>query len=167
MGDTKNINISCRLPEWNELPDLDLYMDQVIALMSKYIPGLAEDKLLTSSMINNYVKTGAMPPPVKKRYSRSHIVHLIIICVLKQIMPISSIKKLIDSMLQTCSEQELMDNFSSLYSQIFGELSSQALSSQQNSTAQAAINCAVRSYILKSCCEYLLKSSVDAPETQE
>ena len=57
------------IPHWDALPDLDLYMDQVIAFMEKYLSlfGDSRDKLITPSMINNYVKLGVLPPPVKKK----------------------------------------------------------------------------------------------------
>ena len=85
-----------KIPLWNELPELDLYMDQVIGLMEKYLNASKKDKLITPSMINNYVKLGIMPPPQKKKYSKTHIAYLIIICSLKQVMPIPNIKILID-----------------------------------------------------------------------
>ena len=85
------------LPRWEELPDLELYMDQVLSLMERYLgayPGY-DRKGLTASMVNNYVKQGVMPPPVKKKYARIHLAHLIMICVLKGSFPIELIKNLI------------------------------------------------------------------------
>ena len=58
---------SQRLPRWAELPDLELYMDQVLSLVERYLgsyPGF-DGKGLTASMVNNYVKLGVMPAPVK------------------------------------------------------------------------------------------------------
>ncbi|MCR5826681.1 MAG: DUF1836 domain-containing protein [Oscillospiraceae bacterium] len=86
-----------KLPRWDELPDLELYMDQVLSLMERYLgayPGY-DRRGLTASMVNNYVKLGVMPPPVKKKYARIHLAHLIIICVLKGSFPIELIKNLI------------------------------------------------------------------------
>ena len=54
------------LPKWEELPDIDLYMDQVIALMNRYLDNRTKDKMITPSMVNNYVKMKVMPAPVKK-----------------------------------------------------------------------------------------------------
>ena len=82
---------SRKIPLWNELPELDLYMDQIIVLMEKYLGSSQEDKLITPSMINNYVKLGIIPRPTKKKYSKTHIAYLIIICSLKQVMPIADI----------------------------------------------------------------------------
>lgn len=83
------------LPEWNELPEIELYMDQVITLLGRYLLFLGEGKAITQAMINNYVKLGIMPAPVKKRYSKIHLAYLIIICFLKQTLNMDTIKKII------------------------------------------------------------------------
>ena len=102
-----------RLPRWNELPDLELYMDQVLMLIERYLgsyPGF-DRKGLTASMVNNYVKLGVMPPPVKKRYSRVHLAHLVMICMLKNSLPIEKIKILILRSLQSGEESKVYDGF--------------------------------------------------------
>lgn len=90
---------SYSLPSWEELPDIELYMDQVIALITKYLSiyyeTIGTKKLLTSSMINNYVKLGTIPAPVKKRYSKTHLAYLLIICTLKQTLDMATIQKII------------------------------------------------------------------------
>ncbi len=87
-------------PRWEDFPDVDLYMDQVIELVNGYMSGLSDvlgdDALITPSMINNYVKSKTMSPPVKKRYSRSHIAYIIMICTLKQTFSMSEIQTLIE-----------------------------------------------------------------------
>ncbi len=89
------------LPSWDELPDLTLYMDQVITLIEKYLEiyqgVIGGDRIITHSMINNYVKLGIIPPPEKKRYSRIHLAHLILICTLKQTLDMTTIKKIINA----------------------------------------------------------------------
>lgn len=79
---------SYRLPEWEELPKIDLYLDQVIALVNQYLGFFVydptEEKLLTPSMVNNYVKLRLIPPPVRKKYSRKHIALLLMVCTFKQ-----------------------------------------------------------------------------------
>ena len=108
-----------KIPLWNELPELDLYMDQVIGLMEKYLNASKKDKLITPSMINNYVKLGIMPAPIKKKYSREHIAYLIMICTLKQCLPISEIKHLITLRIQRTSIEETLNFFSDLYDSTF------------------------------------------------
>lgn len=114
-----------KLPYWEELPEIDLYMDQVIALMEKYLYFNKTDedtKIITNSMINNYVKLGIMPAPVKKKYSREHIAYLIIICSLKQALPISDIKKLIEIRVKRTSIQETLNFFSDLYDSVYNTI---------------------------------------------
>ena len=84
------------LPDWDSLPQLDLYMDQVILLLNRYLsPMVGEEKYVTASIINNYVRMKVMPPPVKKRYARTHLAYLIIICTLKQSLSISCIQRML------------------------------------------------------------------------
>ena len=84
------------LPDWDSLPQLDLYMDQVILLLNRYLSPIGgEEKAVTASIINNYVRMRVMPPPVKKRYARVHLAYLIIICTLKQSLSISCIQRML------------------------------------------------------------------------
>ncbi|MGN1133167.1 MAG: DUF1836 domain-containing protein [Oscillospiraceae bacterium] len=123
MNETEKENdlTEFHLPRWEELPEIDLYMDQVITLMSKYMSRFSADgePPLTSSMINNYVKHGIIPSPVKKKYSRVHISRLIIICVMKPVLPIQSIGMLIDNLLKTRTEKEVLNFFSSHFEKSF------------------------------------------------
>ncbi len=106
-----------KLPHWNELPDLELYMDQVLSLLQRCLgnhPSFIR-KGLTASMVNNYVKLGVMPPPMRKKYTRTHVAYLIIICVLKPCMPIEFIKNMLAASLQTKNIQTVYDKFCVLY----------------------------------------------------
>ena len=89
---------SVRLPRWEELPELELYMDQVITLVDRYLSPLIQNEkqtVLSSAMVNNYVKHKLVPPPVKKRYNRNHLAYLIAITSLKQVFAIPDINELI------------------------------------------------------------------------
>lgn len=101
------MNHSSRLlPRWEELPDLELYMDQLLGLTERWLgafPG-TDSKGLTASMVNNYVKLGLVRAPVKKRYSRDQLATLLMVCLLKSVLPIASIRTLLDRAL---AEQEL------------------------------------------------------------
>lgn len=87
------------LPRWEELPTIELYMEQVIALLMQYLDFLPQDErqneVVTVSAINNYVRMKIMPAPNKKKYSRVHLAYLIMICTLKQTLNISYISKMI------------------------------------------------------------------------
>lgn len=91
-------NENFALPRWDQLPDLELYLDQVIKLIDQYLSSVVrieKHSLLTKSMVNNYVKLGMIPAPEKKRYNRTHVAFLIAITMLKQILTIPEIKEAI------------------------------------------------------------------------
>ena len=87
------------LPTWDMLPGIDLYMDQVIVLLTQYLNFLPREdggeNVTTPAMINNYVKMKVLPPPVKKRYSRVHLAYLIIVCMLKQTLGIAMVQQIL------------------------------------------------------------------------
>ena len=99
-----------KLPSWEELPALELYMDQVIILLNQY---LVRDITtpITQSMINNYVKLKAIPAPVKKRYNKVHLTYLIIFCTLKQTLSIATIQKIMPVDLEECEVIKLYTAF--------------------------------------------------------
>lgn len=102
------------LPDWESLPQLDLYMDQVILLLTRYLAPLGrggEEKTITASIINNYVRMRVVPPPVKKRYSRVHLAYLVIICLLKQSLSISCIQRLLPENHGEAEAQTLYTDF--------------------------------------------------------
>lgn len=102
------------IPRWNELPEIDLYLDQVVNYLEKYLEQYnfnKEDKIITKTMINNYVKLGIMPAPEKKKYSREHIAYLIVIFVLKQVYSINDIGKLISLTIKTFEISKAYNRF--------------------------------------------------------
>lgn len=85
-------------PEWEGLPTIPLYMDQVILYLSdnlRFFEREEDASLLTSSMINNYVKNGVLPHPEKKKYHREHLGALMAVCMLKQVLSIQDVKTLL------------------------------------------------------------------------
>lgn len=102
------------LPRWKELPNLDLYLDQLVTILEKYLKdyiGNKEETIITKTMINNYVKQGLIKPPKKKKYSRLHIATLLVICTLKQIYSISDINELIMLAIKTVKFNSAYDEF--------------------------------------------------------
>ena len=90
--------LAFKMPRYNELPSIELYIDQVLSYIDSIFDPLEMqdiEKPLTASMVNNYVKQGAVPPTVKKRYSREHIAYLIIVRLAKQIFTIDEIIRMI------------------------------------------------------------------------
>lgn len=129
------------LPRWEELPDFDLYMDQVLSLMERYLGD--DGKALTASMINNYVKMGAVPPPCKKRYSRSHLVRILVICVLKNVLPLGEIQKLLSYAMAASSEDVFYNSFCTQYESSAAEVAA-IWESQDRSSALPMLRAALR-----------------------
>lgn len=89
-----NINII----DEKDIPAIDLYMDQITTFMDKHLANskrFEDDKILTKTMINNYAKNDLLPPPVKKRYSKEHIIFLIFIYYFKSYLSINDIKTIL------------------------------------------------------------------------
>ncbi len=106
--------VAYRFPRWEQLPMIGIYMDQLVAWLEhqfRQFPGETAGKLITPSMINNYVKQKIIPPTVKKKYSREHIAYLIMICNLKPVLPIGTIQAMIATQLKTMTLDEIYNHF--------------------------------------------------------
>ena len=98
------------MPRWNELPNVDLYLDQVVTFINSSLNSFilsnvsnsskTENQVLTKTMINNYVKNKLIEPPKKKKYSKVKLAKLFVICILKQVYSMNDIKDLINIALQ-------------------------------------------------------------------
>ena len=106
-----------------EIPGIDLYMDQVTTFMEQHLEHskrYPEDKVLTKTMINNYAKNNLLPPPEKKKYSREHMLTLIFIYYYKNLLSIGDIQTLLkpitDRYFQAPSGLCLTDIYEELFS---------------------------------------------------
>lgn len=161
-----------RLPRWDELPDIDLYLDQVLTLLDKYLgPFLPENggHALTASMINNYVKLRIVPAPVKKRYGRVQLAYLLVIGLLKQVLPIPDVKALLESQFEGAQEQtdggaekrgfaKAFDCFCTLQETAFADMARQAaqLETAAGTRPALAMEMAVRANASKTLAEKLI-----------
>ncbi len=107
------------LPRWNEIPNIDLYIDQVVSLLENYLSTYIkaekekDNNIVTKTMINNYVKHGIINPPINKKYNKEHIGYLFVIFILKQIYSIEEIKKMIDLAIKTSPIDQSYNRFCS------------------------------------------------------
>lgn len=95
-----------------DIPDIDLYMDQVTGYIDKVLQNFVtdkDDKILTKTMINNYVKAKLIDQPIKKKYNKNQIMELIMIYHFKNILSISDIEKLF-KLISTKIEEEKSNN---------------------------------------------------------
>lgn len=104
-----------KLPSWAELPNIELYMDQAVTLVNRYLGFYAaseeDSPIITSSMINNYVKLKVIPTPVKKRYNKIHLACLIMIGTLKQSLSIPTIEVMLPNDCDEQSAEQVYEKF--------------------------------------------------------
>ncbi|MBR3810952.1 MAG: DUF1836 domain-containing protein [Agathobacter sp.] len=104
------------------IPNIDLYMDQITSFMDDQLEmskRREDDKLLTKTMINNYTKNDLLPPPIKKRYSKEHLLCLIFIYYLKNILSISDIHTIINPITDKYFGNKDDFNMEDIYKEIF------------------------------------------------
>lgn len=104
-----------------DIPNIPLYMDQVTSMMDNEMQSLKrfeDDKILTKTMINNYAKNNLLPPPVKKKYEREHILMLVFIFYFKNVLSIKDIEKLLGPISEKHFDNENESNICDVYSQV-------------------------------------------------
>ena len=104
------------------IPNIDLYMDQVTSFFDGQLEMSKrheDDKLLTKTMINNYTKNDLLPPPVRKKYSKEHMLSLIFIFYLKNILSISDIHTILEPLTEKYFGNKDGFNMEDIYKEIF------------------------------------------------
>ena len=79
---------------WEELPDIPLYMDQVVSYLSRQMISFEEGDGLTPAMINNYIKDGLLDRANGKKYGQEHLAYLTAISALKQVLSVREMRAL-------------------------------------------------------------------------
>lgn len=87
------------LPSYDKLPDFPIFIDQVITIVENHLSSFFfdDEKIITKSMINNYVKNGLVRSPIKKKYERDQLVYIMIICLLKKSFNLDEIGMIINT----------------------------------------------------------------------
>ena len=99
-----------RLPRYNEIPNVGLYLEQATKYICEYLAPLGEFSL-TPSMISNYVKKGLIANPIKKQYSREQIAYLFFIAVAKSVLSLDALTRFIKLQQQTYTLPKAYDYF--------------------------------------------------------
>ena len=105
-----------------DVPNIDLYMDQVTTFMNEHLSSskrFEDDKILTKTMINNYTKNDLMPPPVKKKYSKEHVLLLIFIYYFKGVLSINDIHAVLKPLTDKYFHSEGDFNLEDVYNEVF------------------------------------------------
>ena len=100
-------------PEWDEIPNIDLYLDQVLLYVNQVCEPISSgsEKGLTASMVNNYVKHGYLTKPEKKKYQRQQIARLIAITTLKSVFSIQEIAQTLNTLQTETNSEQLYNAF--------------------------------------------------------
>ena len=146
--------------EWDyvhpeDIPNIDLYVDQVTTFIESQLSSMKrneDEKILTKTMINNYTKNHVLPSPDKKKYSRDHVLMLILIYYLKSFLSIKDIQILLEPVTEKYFGTESELSFYELYEELV------ALG---NGQAKALIKDVVSKYNATQ------KSFMDAPEEDQ
>ena len=107
------MNSNFSYPKWEDIPNIDLYLDQVLLYVNQVCAPISpdKDKGLTASMVNNYVKHGYLTKPDKKKYQRRQIARLIAITTLKSVFSIQEIAQTLNTLQTQASSDQLYDAF--------------------------------------------------------
>lgn len=151
-----------RPEQWDRIPDIDLYMDQLKSYMERQHIGFeltGTEETLTSSMVNNYIKSGILPRAKGKRYNRSHIGILTAICLLKQVLKVDEVGKLLQSCLQGRDVQSFYSDFTEMLDQEYQKTAEQINpEADAGETTRQALQMAVSGYAQILACKTLLKT---------
>ena len=109
--DTSFLEFHCL--RWAELPQIALYMDQVLLVINGALAPLMADgsPAVTATMINNYVKMKLADPAEKKKYTRSHMARFVMICLFKKVLSMQEIAAVLARLLEGRSEEAAYDLF--------------------------------------------------------
>lgn len=159
VKELKNILQTERPAAWDSLPDLDLYMDQVVGYMTRQHVGLDFGETLTPAMINNYIKKGVLPRANGKRYERSHVAYLTAICLLKQVLSVDSTKDLLDKQLEKSDITEFYEKYCTKLDSSYNDVAEKLDEGMSKEEAtELALELAISAYAQKLACERLLNS---------
>lgn len=151
---------------WEDIPDIDLYMDQVINYMTRQHVGLELDESLTSAMVNNYMKKDLLPRAKGKKYNRVHIAYLTAICLLKQVLSVADAGELLKQQIQEREEEQVQSFYEKYVSMMEEEFCGISSAIDENGDreqlADLALRLAVSSYGQKLACQQILKKLGEA-----
>ena len=147
-----------RPADWDALPDIALYMDQVVSYMPRQLIWFDETPPLTSAMVNNYIKDGLVPRAEGKRYGPIHLGYLTAVAALKQVLSVRDIGALLNAGRATeKTPSELYAYFCRALDRAMTE-TAQSIDpeAQREDLARMALDLAVRSYANQLACARIL-----------
>ena len=147
-----------RPAQWHELPDIALYMDQIIAYMPRQLIRFDDREALTSAMVNNYIKDGLVPRAAGKRYGPIHLGYLTAVCALKKVLSVRDIGILLRAgEARNKSPEELYQYFCGALDRALNDTAA-AIDGEagREDLARMALDLALRSYADQLACARIL-----------
>ncbi|KRM88032.1 DUF1836 domain-containing protein [Lacticaseibacillus thailandensis] len=166
-------------PRWADLPQFDLYMDQVLQFVNDLTAptGMGE---LTATMVNNYVKKGVIKAPIKKKYTRAQVANIIVIAILKPVFALDTIADGIRYQLVNRTPSQAYDAFildfagaiQQANSDFTGEVVINAVNKEdttnvQNAMVQLAINAVLQKMLVETMTEIVSPRQVSKKAKKE
>ena len=146
-----------RPASWDALPDLALYMDQVISYMPRQLIRYDENENLTSAMVNNYIKDGLLPRADGKKYGQTHLAYLTAICALKQVLSVKEMKTLIQDGLLGREPERVYNYFCRTLDSALNDTANQLDEElEEENLSRLALELALRSYADRLACQRII-----------
>lgn len=163
------------LPRWTDLPQFDLYMDQVVQFVNDILTPLGLDEL-TATMVNNYVKKGVITPPQKKKYQRGQVANILVIAMLKPVFALDTIADGIRFQLIDREPAKAFDTFilafigavAQVNSDFTGEVTINKVNKSDTRNMQSGmVGLAINAVLEKLLVEMMTKTVTPAPTTKD
>ncbi|HYE67914.1 MAG TPA: DUF1836 domain-containing protein [Anaerovoracaceae bacterium] len=146
-----------RPADWDGLPDIELYRDQVLNYMKRQHSLQPEAAQLTGAMINNYIKSGLLPRANGKKYTKDHLVYLTAICSLKQVLSVGETDELLKLQPNIADTRGFYEEYLAKMEEAFRETSEKLdENNSKEQLASIALQLAISSYAQKLACEKIL-----------
>lgn len=161
-----------RPASWDELPDLALYMDQVITYMPRQLINLQGDEQVTSAMVNNYIKDGLVPRADGKRYSKTHLGYLTAVCAMKKVLSVRDMRTMLNCVPDSKSSEAIYNYFVRAIDTALSEAAANLdVDTPEEELPNLALALGLRSYANQLACQRVLElmqsKQPGEPEQQE
>jgi len=146
-----------RPASWDELPDIPLYMDQVVGYLSRQLISFEESDVLTPAMINNYIKDGLVGRANGKKYGPEHLAYLTAITAMKQVLSVREMRALVELGREGRDTRQLYDFFCQTLDQaLAGAAGSLDPGIPEEDLPKLVLSLAMRSYASALACRRVL-----------
>ena len=143
---------------WDDLPDIALYMDQLVSYMPRQLIRFDDNEGLTSAMVNNYIKDGLVPRAEGKRYGPVHLGYLTAVCALKKVLSVRDTSALLSAGQSTGkNNEELYSYFCRALDRALADTAQTIdADAERSDLARMALDLALRSYANQLACARIL-----------